>query len=293
MTRFVVVLVHGTFAAKAPWTRPGSKFREVLEHRLRDIHIESFDWTGANSENARRLAGQELRQKLVELHRAYPQALVYVVGHSHGGNVALYATNENPSETGVAGVVAIATPFLRARIRRVPKSAATLFNLVLNALFWALVSWLLPQTVLRAAQELLGMVVWVVIGTARIPGAMYRSFRLWVARRQNAVIQRLPWSLPACRILNLQTSLDEARLHLNVLGLCANVLVVSLTSLVWLALISSYLGAVTQTAASATPPSPNGLAMVGGLACSGHNKSHAHRLGDSRLAVFFPPLQAQ
>jgi hypothetical protein len=241
---FVLVLVHGTFASRAPWTQPGSQFRAVLEQKLGNVRFEPFEWTGANADKARRVAGRGLRERLVELRTRYPSALIYAVGHSHGGNVALYATQHDDAQALVAGVVAIATPFLHARIRKVPKAVAGLLFSVLMMPLLGFISWISTPMVFAAIDLLLGPVILVSCATARLPAAIYRSFRLWVARRQNEIVRTLPWPLPSCRILNLQTSLDEARFHLTVLGFTANLLVVSLVSIPWVILVGSAIARV-------------------------------------------------
>jgi hypothetical protein len=262
---FVVVLVHGTFASRAPWTQAGSRFREVLEQRLGNVHFEPFEWTGANSGKARRQAGLALRETLHGLRRRFPRALVYVVGHSHGGNVALYATKLIGPVPDVDGLVAIATPFLRARIRKVPKSTASVLTMVQLAAFWALISWTLSPSLVSPIQALLGPAVWVAFSTARMPRELYRRFRLWVARRQNAVILKLPWPVPKCRILNLQTSFDEARLHLTILGLLANALVLSIAAVPWLIVAGANLASVGAYEPEAADVATLG-GMVGGVA---------------------------
>jgi pimeloyl-ACP methyl ester carboxylesterase len=257
---FVLVLVHGTFASRAPWTQAGSRFRAVLEQKLGSVHFEPFEWTGANADKARRLAGGRLHEKLVELRARFPSALIYVVGHSHGGNVALYATQHDPQAV-VAGVVAIATPFLHARVRKVPKSVAGLLFDVLMLPLLGFLFWVSTPVVV-AILQLVGPVLVVSCATARLPRAIYCRFRFWVARRQNAIVRTLPWPLAACRILNLQISLDEARFHLTVLGFAANLLVASLASVPWIFLVGSALASASPVDTEPTDISKAGTVIA-------------------------------
>jgi hypothetical protein len=117
---WVVTLVHGTFASNSAWTRPGSYLSTQLRQRLTDsaVEIRAFTWSGCNSESARREAASELRAHLQQMICTYPAARHYVVGHSHGGTVALqgvYADDAFARQ--VAGVATLATPFIQVRKR--------------------------------------------------------------------------------------------------------------------------------------------------------------------------------
>jgi pimeloyl-ACP methyl ester carboxylesterase len=116
--KFVIVTIHGTFASGAEWPNPDSRFCSWLGEELQrggatDIRIEDHRWSGANSD-ADRVAGSEaLRTRLARIRREHPGHATFLIGHSHGGNVALHALNHSPEDrASVAGVVTLATPFL-------------------------------------------------------------------------------------------------------------------------------------------------------------------------------------
>ena len=94
-TRYVIVLVHGTWAPGASWTQPGSIFREEIEAKLVAAgatsveFVDDFRWSGANSHEARREGAARLNRKLHKVMRLNPSSAIFVVAHSHGGNVAL------------------------------------------------------------------------------------------------------------------------------------------------------------------------------------------------------------
>jgi hypothetical protein len=116
----VVTLVHGTFARQAAWTQPGSKLRDALTKHLGGKEIvgfERFNWSGDNNHSARLQAGNELRQQLRETVRKHPKAKHFIVAHSHGGNVTLYALRDKQLRTTICGVVCIGTPFITCRER--------------------------------------------------------------------------------------------------------------------------------------------------------------------------------
>lgn len=126
--RYIVTLVHGTFAhepEKRGWTLSGSSTEENLRVALqRDgpakvEFTEPFIWTGANNHRQRLKAGIDLATTLRDEERI-PGDRRILVGHSHGGNVILYALRELSTlgiEKQIDGVVTLATPHLTASTR--------------------------------------------------------------------------------------------------------------------------------------------------------------------------------
>ena len=119
-TKTVVVLVHGTFAQGAAWTRPGSRlYRRVVSRLPRPRHVEAFRWgTWNNSHVARASAGQKLANRLRKLRATYPAARLIVIAHSHGGNIALYALRAQPERL-VDAIVCLATPYIVPKPRSI------------------------------------------------------------------------------------------------------------------------------------------------------------------------------
>jgi pimeloyl-ACP methyl ester carboxylesterase len=114
----VVTLVHGTFGSHAGWVKEGSVLRTALRDRFGEgLLVSGFSWSGANTHKARAAAGLALREKLLDQQRLYPQAAHYVIGHSHGGNIALYAVGKSEVDDKLQGIVCLNTPFVCA-IRR-------------------------------------------------------------------------------------------------------------------------------------------------------------------------------
>jgi hypothetical protein len=127
---YVLTLVHGTFSRRAPWTRQGSAFTKALVDNLTGpvLHVERYKWSGRNSLGSRYKATEKLGVTLRNLKRRYPEARHYVIGHSHGGAIAYYATAHVDV---LDGVICLSTPFLNIFER--PYS-----ELVLGALHWGL-----------------------------------------------------------------------------------------------------------------------------------------------------------
>lgn len=132
-----IISVHGTFAhvgeapagvpqdgALVPWWRKDSAFAKLLGELGKEpdesYRLESFEWSGANSERARRLAGCALLEKLRELEAAgEPYA---IVAHSHGGSVVSWALLEsvrrNIKLDHLQKWVTVGTPFVALRKER-------------------------------------------------------------------------------------------------------------------------------------------------------------------------------
>lgn len=145
--KHTAVLVHGTFAQGAPWTRPGSAVIAELQNSLPGTWtIEHFDWTGANSYSAREQAASELAEHLDSLVADSRNSRAIVVAHSHGGNVALRALRRMKRSDQIAAVVALGTPFLQIEHKRwsppllYAMSAAAWLTITINSLSGGLVN---------------------------------------------------------------------------------------------------------------------------------------------------------
>lgn len=115
----VITLVHGTFARNAAWARTDSAFARALSGRLNGkAHFCTFHWSGLNSHSARLRAGAALRAQLEEQIVRFPKARHFIVAHSHGGNVAAYATRDWPRHARAPlAVFCLATPFIHVSMR--------------------------------------------------------------------------------------------------------------------------------------------------------------------------------
>ena len=136
MTKVVFTLVHGTFAKGADWVvhensenDETTTFRTALRKSLPDHEVEFDDgfvwghdkWTRFldNTESTRSRAIDKLKEHL-RSRTGRSSAFHFVVAHSHGGNVALQAMNDETVRESTTGVVCLATPFLFARDRQIP-----------------------------------------------------------------------------------------------------------------------------------------------------------------------------
>ena len=79
--------MHGAFAAHAKWMQPGSALRNAISDENTAVLI--FCWRGRNRQSDRDIGGKDLHEFIVRVVTRYPEAHHHVIGHSHGGNVAL------------------------------------------------------------------------------------------------------------------------------------------------------------------------------------------------------------
>lgn len=114
----VITTVHGTFASGATWVQADSKLGLALTARFGPaVSVIPCSWSGRNNPAAREEGQQRLRRHLHTLLDKYPDAQHFVIAHSHGGNIALYALRDPELQQKLRGVACLATPFLVARRR--------------------------------------------------------------------------------------------------------------------------------------------------------------------------------
>ena len=85
------LLVHGTFARNDTWWQPRGDFHNyLLANVLPDLYTgaDRFDWSGSYSDAARLIAASDLQTWISNHNVTDP----LIMGHSHGANVILLAT---------------------------------------------------------------------------------------------------------------------------------------------------------------------------------------------------------
>lgn len=119
----VVIFVHGTklpfLGGDAPFMKPESDLRKRFDQYGEQIIHREFYWSGGNSHKARIKAAEELAKCIKESIASHPDAAIYIISHSHGGNVALYSSKlltEKENEH-IKGVLCMATPFITCKPR--------------------------------------------------------------------------------------------------------------------------------------------------------------------------------
>jgi pimeloyl-ACP methyl ester carboxylesterase len=229
-SQLVVTLVHETFNFSLPeWTKPDSMLCSTLSQRF-TYSANVFRWSGWNSHRARLNAAEKFKRNLEAIFDTFPDAKHFVVAHSHGGNIALYAMKDSELAKKIAGVVCLGTPFITCESRNIDTGIVP---------FQVIVSILVPISLIAILMLFLGWfankyqnasftgVLFVVIGVAGVFGAvfslrlmapLFRVVKKMVERHQLKLLS----SLSAPRILSspllcISAKGDEAGRHLRFL----------------------------------------------------------------------------
>lgn len=220
--KYLITLVHGTFAKGAAWTREGSALHGALAKGLGSAaRVQYFDWSGRNTHQARLVAGKELAAFLTKSASDYPDAKRVTIAHSHGGNIALYARRHASEPAASDHVVCLATPFIRCQMRkRLPlfTQLAWLFvclylAFLIFAMGASIVSTFIPGLIREAVAPYV-----VVGGYALVFVVLYGAVRRYLRRRSVALANDLTWAAPGTlNLLTVAYTRDEARAYLSVL----------------------------------------------------------------------------
>lgn len=119
----VITLVHGTFAKHAKWTHDSAMCDKL--QAIDGTLLSRFCWSGGNSHTDRLKAGEDLAEHIKNLANRFTRAKLFLISHSHGGNVAMYALKDLETagfSNRINGVVTLATPFITLRRRRLHKA---------------------------------------------------------------------------------------------------------------------------------------------------------------------------
>jgi hypothetical protein len=64
-------------------------YKKFIDEKSKEEISFMFNWDGDLSEKSRIFSGAKLRQNILQLKKDYPEAVLYLYGHSHGANVIL------------------------------------------------------------------------------------------------------------------------------------------------------------------------------------------------------------
>jgi hypothetical protein len=130
------VLIRGTRLLpfkSAKWTKRGSELTDSIRQRFPDVNFAEFSWTAAPTQASRHKWSCVLANQLNELRLKYDR--IFVIGHSHGGNVGLQAIQMLTADD--VCLIAMATPFIHVRRSSLMKDTRWAAATVLAALLLA------------------------------------------------------------------------------------------------------------------------------------------------------------
>jgi len=113
----ICILIHGTWDKHSAFAYPNSQFCRNITAIVGGCIFTRFEWSGRNSNSARLVAGARLRMELHRLMIHYPESSLFIIAHSHGGNIALYALKDEVLRQAVCRTICLSTPFLSPKIR--------------------------------------------------------------------------------------------------------------------------------------------------------------------------------
>jgi len=237
--RYVITLVHGTMPRIGPvrlfsrsdWVEEGSLARnQILAALGEEVSFSSFKWSGDNSHRARIRAAADLANLLQNQISNNRSAAHFIIAHSHGGNVSLYALNQldAAARAHINGLVTLGTPFVQAATRDVEFSRGVVSNFVTKGtLAWSVAA--AGALMLRSIEGAeIPTLLWAIPLSVSILGLM-SCFFLWrwpVERwlNQASILEQRLCAMPTEGLLMLCVSArrDEARLLLRLMDWLAS-----------------------------------------------------------------------
>jgi len=175
--RALILTIHGTNDGKpggpgdTKWWETSSGFvrdlTQTLAARGLGADVEEFLWGGANSAYAREKGARALRRRIRKAAGSYGE--IHLIGHSHGGNVAVDAARRaawgrapgvrllRGRPAGITSITTVGTPFLRPLARNSDYLYALAFVVLMLVVTLAIAvpaaasSWILSQEIRKGA----------------------------------------------------------------------------------------------------------------------------------------------
>lgn len=123
-------------------------FKKAFEEKIeKNTLYYSFNWNGSLLETARREAASILAESIILLKKNYPHAVITIICHSHGGNVALEAGTflQSTNSIQIDTLILLGTPISKkteAWVTTKNKACQLIFKNILNVFSkW---DWLQP-----------------------------------------------------------------------------------------------------------------------------------------------------
>ena len=121
----ITYLVHGTWSDNETWS-------EDFQQYIRDLFGEEiilYEWTGGNNERDRVDAAAKLERAIRTYKEDHPDEPIRIVGHSHGGNVAIMSANRLAyHDIDVETLITVATPVREYQLKAQVGKHINLYN---------------------------------------------------------------------------------------------------------------------------------------------------------------------
>lgn len=85
----VIIIIPGTWASNETWHKPGGNFFESVAQNNKNRTLVTFNWSCKNDFESRKKAARELKNLI---YTYTVDTNIYIVAHSHGGNVGILAS---------------------------------------------------------------------------------------------------------------------------------------------------------------------------------------------------------
>jgi pimeloyl-ACP methyl ester carboxylesterase len=230
----IAVLIHGTWARAAAWTLPASSLAHTVRSALgREVRFERFVWSGKNGFRARSMASSDLVSFIENLQAKYPRIPIFLIAHSHGGNIAATAMARLQRYQDIAGLACLSTPFLVAEERELGKIGRFASWAAPAAAVWIGVRWVgqvfeyryygdpIQNLILHRTEFVETTLPSYILVAASVASVVVG---LWAARKvrlsSDDLIENLRYTLPSdLNLLILRTPGDEATSGINTITL--------------------------------------------------------------------------
>lgn len=222
-------LVHGTFGANTSWVNDdqalsphGFRARLAMSIEQPISYNVPPPWGSRGSlfkklydlTNAARITGAQTLKKDILATPKVDGEKHFLLAHSHGGNVAMYALQDPEVQDRIDGLICLATPFLFPRRRPLSISTLVLSLIIMSIGVVQMITGMNPSAH--------GWLAWAGVAGLLTTGVVIPALLVWVVVREryqrkikqdtslDEHVERVSYSDPGTPVLLVRSSGDEA-----------------------------------------------------------------------------------
>jgi pimeloyl-ACP methyl ester carboxylesterase len=144
------LLVHGTFAQGAEWTRAHSPLRQCIKDACDKRNEAStfipIEWSGRNRIRDRLTAAETIFSNIEAVRNKLENEKIFLVGHSHGGSaIAYFLKRFNTDSNLIRAAIFLSTPFIASKQKQNIKSRVVIYSYTFYILIQILWFFLIKQ----------------------------------------------------------------------------------------------------------------------------------------------------